>query len=70
MSTPDPDNLVTRLRARAAIRRTIPTRRSVREGQPDRLADLLEEAANAIVALENERDALQRAFALSKLFIN
>lgn len=40
--------LVERLRIRAQIRRQIPTRKSVQEGQPDRLADLLEEAANAL----------------------
>lgn len=48
------DDLVYRLRKRAEIRRQIPTRKSVQEGQPDRIADLLEEAANYIVALEKE----------------
>jgi hypothetical protein len=48
----DEDNLVYRLRKRAEIRRQIPTRKSVQEGQPDRLADLLEEAADEIVVLE------------------
>jgi hypothetical protein len=42
------DDLVYRLRKRAEIRRQIPTRKSVQEGQPDRIADLLEEAANRI----------------------
>lgn len=41
--------LVERLRTRAAIRRTINTRKSVQEGKPDKLTDLLEEAANALV---------------------
>ena len=41
-------NLVYRLRKRAEIRRQIPTRKSVQEGEPDRIADLLEEAANAL----------------------
>lgn len=40
--------LIERLRIRAKIRRQIPTRKSVQEGQPDRLADLLEEAADAL----------------------
>lgn len=47
----DQQSLVYRLRRRAEIRRQIPTRRSVQEGQPDRLADLLEEAANEIEQL-------------------
>jgi hypothetical protein len=42
------EDLVTRLLKRAEIRRQIPTRKSVQEGQPDRIADLLEEAANEI----------------------
>ncbi len=42
------DDIVYRLRKRAAIRRQIPTRKSVQEGQPDRIADLLEEAAEEI----------------------
>lgn len=46
------ESLITRLRKRAAIRRAIPTRRSVQEGKPDRIADLLEEAANHIEYLE------------------
>lgn len=45
------EDLVTRLRKRAEIRRQIPTRKSVQEGQPDRLADLLDEAADAIEQL-------------------
>ena len=42
------DDLVERLRKRAEIRRQIPTRKSVQEGKPDRIADLLEEAADKI----------------------
>lgn len=45
-------DLVYRLRKRAEIRRQISSRKSVQEGKPDRIADLLEEAANKIVALE------------------
>ena len=40
--------LVERLRTRASIRRNIKDRKSVQEGKPDRIADLLEEAANEI----------------------
>ena len=43
--------LIYRLRKRAEIRRQISTRKSVQEGQPDRIADLLEEAANEIEEL-------------------
>lgn len=45
------DDLVDRLRIRAEIRRKIDTRKSVQEGKPDRLALLLEEAANEIERL-------------------
>jgi len=41
-------SLVFRLRKRAEIRRQIPGRKSVEEGASDRIADLLEEAANKI----------------------
>jgi hypothetical protein len=44
-------SLVFRLRKRAEIRRNIKDRRSVQEGQPDRIADLLEEAADEIERL-------------------
>ena len=42
----DQQDLVFRLRKRAEIRRQIQTRKSVQEGAPDRIADLLEEAAD------------------------
>jgi hypothetical protein len=45
------DDLVYRLRKRAEIRRQISTRKSVAEGKPDRIADLLEEAADYIERL-------------------
>jgi hypothetical protein len=45
------ENLVYRLRKRAEIRRQIPSRKSVQEGAPDRIADLLEEAASEIERL-------------------
>lgn len=49
------EDLVYRLRKRAEIRRQIPTRKSVQEGASDRIADLLEEAANEIERLEISR---------------
>ncbi len=45
------EDLVYRLRKRAEIRRQIPSRKSVQEGAPDRIADLLEEAASEIERL-------------------
>ena len=45
-------SLVFRLRKRAEIRRQIPGRKSVEEGAPDRIADLLEEAAIEIEKLQ------------------
>ena len=47
----DENDIVYRLRKRAEIRRQIPGRKSVQEGKPDRMADLLEEAANQIELL-------------------
>ena len=47
----DETDLVYRLRKRAEIRRQISSRKSVQEGKPDRIADLLEEAADEIAAL-------------------
>jgi len=47
-------DLVYRLLKRAEIRRQIPGRKSVEEGTPDRIADILEEAAREIVELRQE----------------
>lgn len=47
----DTEDIVYRLRKRAEIRRSIQHRKSVQEGKPDRLADLLEEAAKEIEML-------------------
>jgi len=47
----DENDLVYRLEKRAEIRRQIATRKSVQEGKPDRIADLLEEAATEIERL-------------------
>ena len=41
-------SLIYRLRKRAEIRRQISSRKSVQEGKPDRLADLLDEAATVL----------------------
>jgi hypothetical protein len=46
-------SLLFRLRKRAEIRRQISGRKSVEEGKPDRIADLLEEAANEIEQLRH-----------------
>jgi len=44
--------LIERLRTRAAIRRSIKNRKSVQEGKPDRIADLLDEAADEVTGLQ------------------
>lgn len=54
----DENDLVYRLKKRAEIRRQIPTRKSVQEGQPDRIADLLEEAAEEIKNLREQVSGL------------
>ena len=51
-NTMDQD-IVDRLRIRASIRRQIPGRKSVQENKPDRIADLLDEAAEEIQDLRN-----------------
>jgi hypothetical protein len=50
------EDLVYRLRKRAEIRRQIPGRKSVEEGKADRIADILEEAADEIERLRNDRN--------------
>ena len=50
------ETLIYRWRKRAEIRRQIQDRKSVQEGKPDRIADLLEEAANRIEELESGQD--------------
>lgn len=47
------DSLIFRLRKRAEIRRNISTRKSVQLGERDRIADLLNEAADELERLEN-----------------
>ena len=56
-------SLVYRLRRRASIRRQIKDRKSVQEGAPDRIADLLEEAADEIERLQNEIDLIHLDYA-------
>ncbi len=51
----DEQDIVYRLRNRAEIRRQIPIRKSVQENQPDRIADLLEQAANEIERLRTAK---------------
>ena len=50
------EDLKYRLLKRAEIRRQIQTRKSVQEGANDRIADLLEEAAEYIAKLEKQLD--------------
>lgn len=52
------EDLVYRLRKRSEIRRSIVIRKSVIEGQPDRISDLLEEAANEIETLRQKLNDL------------
>ena len=59
--------LVERLRIRASIRRNNTERKSVQEGKPDRIADLLEESAvelekkdKMISKLERELNDIQK----------
>jgi hypothetical protein len=51
------EDLIYRLRKRAEIRRQIPGRKSVQENKPDRIADLLEEAAARLEQLEAQQPA-------------
>jgi hypothetical protein len=51
------NDLVYRLRKRAEIRRQIPDRKSVQEGRSDRIADLLEEAADYIEKRIKEKNS-------------
>ena len=52
------NDLVERLRKRAEIRRQIPSRKSVQNNEPDRIADLLEEAADALEPRELSDDEI------------
>ena len=48
-------SLLFRLRKRAEIRRQIPGRLAATEGKPDRIADLLDEAADEIERLQKTK---------------
>ena len=50
-------SLIFRLRKRAEIRRQIPGRLAVTEGKPDKIANLLDEAADEIERLQNEKSS-------------
>lgn len=54
------ESLIYRLRKRAEIRRSIQSRKSVQEGKPDRIAELLYEAADEIDRLESLVDRLYK----------
>ena len=51
----DDEDLVYRLRKRSEIRKRITTRKSVKEGKPDRLCNLLDEAADEIERLRGAK---------------
>ena len=53
------DDLVYRLHKRAEIRRQITSRKSVQNNEPDRIADLLEEASDEIAQLRMDKEALK-----------
>lgn len=53
------DDLVYRLRKRAEIRKSITTRKSVQNNEPDRIASLLLEAALAIEELQGRYELLR-----------
>jgi hypothetical protein len=61
------NDLVFRLRKRAEIRKQITTRKSVQNNEPDRIADLLEEAANKIEALQEEVKKYEKHIAIRYL---
>ena len=63
----NPYDLVVRLRKRAEIRRQITTRKSVQNNEPDRIGDLLEEAASEIEALREEVKKYEKHIAVRYL---
>jgi len=63
-------SLIERLLKRAEIRRNIASRKSVQEGKPDRISDLLEEAASKIKKLDGElEDAVQAVNTMQALLM-
>ena len=57
--------LIERLNTRAVIRRSIKERKSVKEGKPDRISDLLEEAADKLEAIADELIETQTKLAVA-----
>lgn len=53
-----------RLRKRAEIRRQNTSRKSVQEGKPDRISDLLEEAATELTRRAKKIEELEDAYEL------
>lgn len=54
------DDLIQRLRIRAEIRRQAKDRKSVQNGEPDRISDLLEEAAQNILDCKHTINQYER----------
>ena len=54
------EDLTYRLRKRAEIRRQIPNRKSVQNNEPDRIADLLDEAADALEKQSRQIEQMNR----------
>jgi len=59
MNNDNKESLIDRLRIRASIRRSITSRKSLQEGKPDRISDLLEEAAMQLSTYEKQIKELQ-----------
>ena len=59
---PNPYDLVQRLRKRAEIRRQISTRKSVQNNEPDRIADLLEEAADQLAKYKQALESIANEY--------
>lgn len=63
--------LIDRLRIRAEIRRQIPTRKSVQNNEPDRIADLLEEAARVLdLYVNNNINRLEVIDETGRVYVN
>lgn len=64
------NDIVYRLKKRAEIRRQILTRKSVQENKPDRVSDLLEEAAAEIIRLREKLNPAPVGFVLPNMAPN
>ena len=60
-------DLIYRLRKRAEIRKQISSRKSVQNNEPDRISDLLVEAANEIETLREEVKKYEKHIAIRYL---